>query len=73
MLALAAVAVLVAAPAAAQVAESFEELRTSSHGGERLRVTERRGGVSSGTLLAFIAAATSLNVSPIDHRQLVRR
>ena len=43
----------IAALANAQVAESFRDLQASLHGGERLRITDKTGVMTNGTLVAF--------------------
>lgn len=50
--------------AAAQVADSFHDLQTSLHGGERLTITDQAGVVTSGRLIALSDQSIRLMVQP---------
>jgi hypothetical protein len=50
--------------AGAQVADSFHDLQTSLHGGERLTITDQAGVVTKGRLIALSDQSIRLMVQP---------
>ena len=51
--------------AGAQVADSFHDLQTSLHGGERLTITDEAGVVTKGRLIALSDQSIQLMVQPV--------